>query len=166
VPEVAADPVGVPAAGKVRVWFNFTESAIKVRRSDGFTFEKGFPMLVPLKTFGAAGLAAPASGETIVLYDNTSGVGSGGGTRFQELVVRLRVSHASAALGLKVYERSHPSDAWRVAHEVTQNAATTDAPFTRHRFTVRASYLKIEYTNSANVLTSWEGEVIGDTEAN
>lgn len=118
-------------------------------------------MLRPLKILGASGVAAPGSGATVTLYDS---IENGSALRFKEHIVKLRMSHASVANGLKLYERSAADDPWRVAAEYTVPAATVDVPFVRYRIVTRASYVKIDLENDANVLTEFEGEIIGDME--
>lgn len=121
---------------------------------------------VPLKKFNLTGtggaVAAPGSGATIALWSSAEATGPG--RRFKRLVLRLRTSHDSAALGLRFQEKSDTPETYRDLTSVLHPAATSDKPFTRYDIDVAASFLNVEYQNSANVLTVWEGELLGDTD--
>lgn len=122
--------------------------------------------LVVLKKINLTGsggaAAAPGSGATVTLWSSSEA--NGPGRRFKRIIVRLRASHASATSGLRFQEKSNDADTYRDLVAYTQPAATSDKPFVRYEVSVAASFLNVEYQNSANVLTAFEGEILGDTE--
>lgn len=124
---------------------------------DGYTLlRKG----VTTVTAGTGEMTKPASGETITLWDSGSNnPGANRGNRYKRLGVFIYSSHASAASGL-VFQRTNDGTNWRdiVAYSV---AATAE---TENWVAVGATRVRVTYANSANTLTTWEMEVLGDTQ--
>lgn len=116
---------------------------------------------------------APASGATVVLFDSETmfGVGVMRPLNLTLLEVTfVRLSHASAANGLKAYMKSVPGGTWRettmpddsgVATMPVTISAVTAAGEEAERFVVTPyAEFKLEYENSANVLTTWEVSIV------
>lgn len=105
--------------------------------------------------------AAPGSGATITLLDTTSATGMTANldcTKFNRIQVNLYSSHDSGASGV-VFSSSFDKGAnFRTQSAQTYlnaNGATT------YDYLMKGGNLKVAYTNSANVLTAWELEIVG-----
>jgi len=117
--------------------------------------------------------AAPASGATVVLFDSEVMFGVGVMRSLNLTLLELtwlRLSHASAASGLKAYGKSAPGGTWRettmpddngtATMPVTVSAVTTSAVESERFVVTDMAEFKLEYTNSANTLTDWELSII------
>lgn len=108
-------------------------------------------------------VAAPGSGATIVLWQSSNDAndrrarGANAGRRKKRLVINVFASAASAVNGLNIQE-SQDGTNFRDLVSFTV-AATT---YTKNYIAVSAPFLKVNYTNTAAVLTAWEMSVLGD----
>ncbi len=103
-------------------------------------------------------LSTPGSGAQITLWSSAGNPNSSyGGARFKRLIVNLYVSHASGTNGL-LFQESADGTNWRDLVSYTV-AATT---LTKTSVGVSAPYVRVLYTNSANVLSAFELTVMGD----
>jgi len=108
---------------------------------------------------GSGDLAAPTSGQTITLWQSNSNVNSTwGGPRWKRLIINIYSSHASAANGLTIDESVDGTN-WRNVTSYTISATT----YTKNYVAVSAPYIRVQYQNSANTLTTWEMAILGDT---
>lgn len=108
-------------------------------------------------------VAAPGSGATIVLWDSGSNETVTGshfsrGMRWRRIIVNVIASAASAANGLSIEESNDDGANWDVLVQFSISAAA----YTKNNVAVSAPRVRVRYTNSANVLTTWRGSVIGD----
>jgi hypothetical protein len=104
-------------------------------------------------------VVAPGSGATITLWDSGgASVGASQGTRYKRVIVNVFASAASAASGLSFQESHDDGTNWDelVAFSIL---ATT---YTKNTVAMSAPRLRVRYTNSASVLTTWRGGVIVD----
>lgn len=124
--------------------------------------EPGYVLLrrgVTTVTAGSGEQAKPGSGATITLWDtDDNNATASRGARYKRYGVTIYSSHLSAAAGLK-FQR-YIGGNWRTVYEVAIAATTVTETYvamlgSRHRIT---------YENAANVLTTWECEVFGDTQ--
>ena len=114
--------------------------------------------------------AAPAANATAVLFNSITAFGGAKLCRPLDLsmieVNYLRLSHASAANGLKIYASSDGGTNWRqlsmpdadgnATMPVTVSAVAADSN-TNYKFDVSGfDDIKLEHTNSNNTLTTWE----------
>jgi len=114
--------------------------------------------------------AAPAASGTAVLFNSVTAFGGAKLCRPLDLsmieVNYLRLSHASAANGLKIYASSDGGTNWRqlsmpdsdgvATMPVTVSAVAADSN-TNYKFDVSGfDDIKLEHTNSNNTLTTWE----------
>jgi hypothetical protein len=115
------------------------------------------------KTAGTAAtgyVVAPGSAATITIWDSgsndTSGTKAG---RWKRLIMTSSASADSGTNGVS-FEASWDNGAnWRVLVQYTDTAA--GAP-NIHYVAVAAPRLRVRYTNSAAVLTTWDGSLFGD----
>lgn len=104
-------------------------------------------------------IAAPGNGSTITIWDsNAGGKSPNGGARFKRLILDNFSSHASAANGVSFEESSDDGANWEVLIQYTQTAAGYDKRYV----SVSAPRVRLQYINSAAVLTAWRGCLIGD----
>ena len=101
-------------------------------------------------------VAAPGSGATITIWDSGSGVT---GVKFKRLIWNGISSHDSGASGLSFEHSFDDGTNWDVLVAYTNTASTVYQRFVA----VSAPRVRVRYTNSANVLTTWRGCLIGDT---
>src|SRR5690348_10468271 len=106
---------------------------------------------------GGSAVAAPGSGATITLWSSVGTAGTAG-SRYKKIIVNIYSSAASGTNGLVIAESNDGGTNFRTVTAVTV-AATT---YTKTYVTVSAPIIKVSYTNSANVLTTWEMSVLGD----
>lgn len=113
-------------------------------------------------------VAAPGSGATIVLWASATvpvtsdpndrrARGPNAGRRWKRLVVNVYASAASAANGLN-FQESQDGLNWRDLISYTVGATT----YTKNYVAVSAPFVRVNYTNTAAVLTAWEMSVLGD----
>lgn len=104
-------------------------------------------------------IVAPGSGATITLWDsNADGTAKSIGFRYKRVIVNVYSSHASAASGLSFQESHDDGTNWDELVAYTVSATT----YTKSLVGMSAPRIRVRYTNSANVLTSWRGAVIVD----
>lgn len=104
-------------------------------------------------------VAAPGSGATITLWDSGSNDASGTkGARWRRLIISTYSSHVSATNGLTVDESWDNGTNWDNVGSYTVSATT----YTKTYASVAAPRVRVRYANSANVLTSWRGGIVGD----
>lgn len=109
---------------------------------------------------GEANVTKPGSGSTITMWQSADNRNSTfGGARFKRLILDIYSSHASGSSGLK-FQESMDGTTYRDLVTYTVSATTK----TKYYVSVAAPFLKVAYTNSANVLTTWEFVLYGDTE--
>jgi len=121
--------------------------------------EGGYVTLAELALSTTGKVAAPGSGATITLWaSNANNTAAGKGARYKMFVINIYSSHASAASGLVISESSDKGVTWDSLSTASVSATT----YTKTYFKASAPDIKIEYTNSANVLTTWRGSVMGD----
>lgn len=104
---------------------------------------------------------APGSGATVTLLSLTGNPA----TTAKRIILTLRSSHISAASGLAFESLlDGGGTTYRNWTSYTHPAATASDPDTTYLIAVPqgATAIKIEYTNSASVLTSWEGSLAVD----
>lgn len=113
---------------------------------------------------GTGQISAPGSGASITLWESNPAATQQqlqgrqpGGARFKRLIVNIYASAASGTNGLDIQE-SQDGASWRTNTAYTINATT----YTKNIVSVSAPFLRVRYTNSASVLTTWEMSVIGD----
>lgn len=110
---------------------------------------------------GENNVTKPASAATITLYDSAgSNPTTRGGVRYKRVVLWLNASHDSGASGVVYQEKLDAAGTYRNAATL-YTYATADG-VTRYFFTPSAPFFRIQYTNSANTLTTWEMAVLGD----
>lgn len=97
--------------------------------------------------------AAPGSGATITLFD-TLGKGL---LRDRKAVVNIRTSHISAASGLEFQATWDNGLTWNDIVAYTVPALTAGVPFSIYEVPLAYPRARCIYTNSANVLTTWQG---------
>lgn len=104
--------------------------------------------------------AAPGSGATITILDTTDSGHTAWKDRvpFERIELNVYSSHDSGASGV-VFSSSFD----RGANFRTQssNTYTNAGGATTYDYLMKGGHVKIAYTNSANVLTAWEMEVVG-----
>ena len=114
-------------------------------------------------------VVAPGSGATITIWDSGDPQGSAtasrtgkdknAGARFKRLIMTSTASADSGASGV-VFQASFDDGAnWDTIVSYTDTAA--GAP-NIHYVSVAAPRLRVRYTNSASVLTTWRGTLMGD----
>jgi hypothetical protein len=125
------------------------------------------------ETMQIAAPTAPASGATAVLFNSETMFGVGVMRQLGLSLLELtwaRLSHVSGTNGLKAYVKTTSGGTWRestmpdddgiATMPVTISAVTTSA-VESERFVVNDLVeFKLEYTNSANTLTSWEVSIV------
>ncbi len=122
--------------------------------------EGGYVTLAKLGA-GTGQVAKPGSGLTIVLWDSTSNnAAAGKGARYKMLVVNITSSADSAANGLTFEESNDGGTTWEVVG--TGDSYATANGYVKTYKKVSAPEVRVRYANSANVLTTWRGSVMGD----
>jgi hypothetical protein len=101
-------------------------------------------------------VVAPGSGATITLWD--SGASTKQGERYKRAIVSVYSSHASGTLGLSFQESWDDGTNWDELTSYTISATT----YTKNVVAMSAPRIRVRYTNSANVLTSFRGGCIVD----
>lgn len=115
-------------------------------------------------TAGTGRQAAPGSGATITLFDsNANNPGAQRGSRWRRLISRIKSSHISAVDGLK-FQESYDGTSWDTLIAYTVPATTAAVPYSVYSVAVAAPNVRVTYENSANVLTTWQMTLEGDTE--
>ena len=110
-------------------------------------------------SYGSGAVAAPGSGATITLWSSAGNISvATQGARWKRIIVNLEVSHASAANGLQ-FDESADGTNW---HNVVSYSIAATPTYTKSYVSVAASFVRVRYVNSANVLTMWRMEVLGD----
>lgn len=127
-------------------------------------------ILARWKTGGTAAngyIVAPGSGATITLWDSgadeaaqqlqvTSGTK---GIRLKRLIYTSTSSADSGASGVSFEQSSNNGSTWNVIVTYTDTAA--GAP-NIHYVSISFPRVRVRYTNSASVLTTWDGQIVGD----
>jgi hypothetical protein len=113
-------------------------------------------------TAGSGQQAAPTTGQTKTLWTSDANVpnATATGSRWKRLVINVYSSHASAASGLKIYEKQSAGATYRELTAISVSATT----YTKNYIAVSAPFIKVDYENSANTLTTWELSILGDTD--
>ncbi len=105
--------------------------------------------------------AAPGSGATITIYDQTADHNGVGNQKpacpFDRITFTLMSSHDSGASGV-VFSESEDGTNFDTVSSQTYTASNG---LTTFDFLCRGGHPKIAYTNSANVLTSWRYTLTG-----
>lgn len=106
------------------------------------------------------GTAPPGNGATITIFDSTisSLTSWTDGVPFNRVVVNVYSSHDSGASGVVFSSSFDRGTNWRTQASYTYlnaDGATT------YDYLLKGGHVKIAYTNSANVLTAWEMELVG-----
>src|SRR6478735_2152690 len=118
--------------------------------------ERGYELLKKLTLAGA-----PGSGATITLWDSSSNNGFiERGRHYKMIIVNIITSADSAANGLTFEESNDGGVTWDVVG--TGDSITTAGGYTKAYKKVSAPEVRVRYHNSANVLTTWRGSVMGD----
>jgi hypothetical protein len=108
------------------------------------------------KVFGAA----PASGAQIQLFDSATDLPPNrGGQEAKRLVINIRTSHISAASGLEIQATWDNGASWWDAYSFTVPALSVGIPFSIYDVPVAFPRFRVMYTNSANTLTTWQGNI-------
>lgn len=105
-------------------------------------------------------VVAPGSGATITIWD--SGANDPSGTRavrWKRLVYTNTASADSGASGVSFEISSDNGTNWDVL--VTYSDTAAGAPNVRY-VSIAHARVRLRYTNSAAVLTSWRGSLVGD----
>jgi len=104
--------------------------------------------------------AAPGSGATITILDTTdTGHPSWRDrTPFYRIIVNIYSSHDSGAAGVAFSSSFDRGTNFRT--QSTQTYSNANGA-TSYDYLMKGCHLKVQYTNSASVLTSWEMEVVG-----
>lgn len=109
--------------------------------------------------FSAPLPAAPGSGATITLFDSASLV-AGFGPQTRKAIVNIRTSHISGAGGLEFQASWDSGVTWNDIVNYTVPALTAGVPFSAYEVPLNGyPRWRIQYTNSANVLTTWQGNL-------
>lgn len=102
--------------------------------------------------------AAPGSGATITILDTTGNAAWTDRTPFNRIILNVYSSHDSGASGVVFSSSFDRGTNFRTQSTQTyQNANGA----TSYDYLIKGGHVKVAYTNSANVLTDWEMEVIG-----
>lgn len=105
-------------------------------------------------------VVAPGSGATITIWDSGSNDPSGTrGVRYKRLVYTNTASHDSGASGVSFEVSSDNGTNWDVL--VTYSDTAVGAPNVRY-VSIAHPRVRLRYTNSANVLTTWRGSLVAD----
>lgn len=112
-------------------------------------------------------IPVPASGATVTLFDST--LNNNGLTPIQRLPyervkVNIYSSHDSAANGV-VFQSDFDGGNSNWRSQSTQSY-TNAGEATTYDFLLKGGQLKVTYQNSANTLTAWEIEIVGDFDKN
>ena len=103
---------------------------------------------------------APGSGATVTLWDSTLNAAAWHGARYKHIIVGIISSANSAANGIVLSASSDKGTTWDVANN--SNAYATASGLVTTFLKCAAPDLKLEYINSAAVLTTWRVFVLGD----
>lgn len=108
------------------------------------------------------GTAPPGSGATITIFDSTvsSLTSWTDGLPFNRVQLNIYSSHDSGASGLVFSSSFDRGTNFRAQSTATYTYQNANGP-TSYDYLMRGGHVKIAYTNSANVLTSWEMELFG-----
>ena len=121
--------------------------------------EGGYQVLAKLGLATTGKVDKPASGATITLWSSTTNGTKGAGRHYKGVYINIFSSHASAANGLTVEESSDEGTTWDAVATGTSISATT---YTKTYVKVSAPEVRVRYANSASVVTTWRGSVMGD----
>lgn len=104
--------------------------------------------------------AAPGSGATITILDTSDSGHTAWKDKvpFERIEVNIYSSHDSGASGVVFSSSFDRGSNFRTQSSQTYlnaNGATT------YDYLMKGGHVKVAYTNSANVLTAWEMEVVG-----
>lgn len=99
---------------------------------------------------------APTSGQQITLLDSAN-MSNGAWTR--KVIANLRSSHISAASGLEFQATWDNGATWNDIVAYTVPALTVGVPFSIYEVALNYPRWRIMYTNSANTLTTWQGNL-------
>ena len=102
-------------------------------------------------------VTAPGSAATITIWDSGSTVNAG--TRYKLLVMTNTPSHDSGASGVSFQVSSDNGLNWDTYITYTDTAAGSPNV---HWVALAAPRMRVRYTNSANVLTTWRGNLMAD----
>lgn len=111
-------------------------------------------------TSSVAGGGPPGSGATVVLWSSAGNGRNSHGARYKMLVANIITSHDSAANGLTFEESNDGGTTWDVIG--TGDTVTALGGYTKTYKKVSAPEVRVRYANSANVLTTWRGTIMGD----
>ncbi len=109
--------------------------------------------------------AAPGSGATITLLDTTDS----GHTAWKDKVPfnRIQVNiFSSADSGASGVVFSSSFDRGANFRTQSSNTYTNAGGATTYDYLMKGGHVKVQYTNSASVLTSWEMEIVGTYDRN
>ena len=123
------------------------------RNDDRVTLARGFL----LGTTGG-GNAAPGSGATITIFDSTLNTTWVGSFPYNRLQFNVYSSHDSGASGVVWSSSFDRGTNFRT--QDTETYLNANGP-SSYDYLVKGNGTKLAYTNSANVLTAWEYELIG-----
>ncbi len=105
--------------------------------------------------------AAPGSGATITILDTSDAGHTAWKDKvpFERIELNVYSSHDSGASGV-VFSSSFDRGANFRSQSATTYTQATDGARTWD-YLMKGGHVKIQWTNSANVLTAWEMEVVG-----
>lgn len=103
--------------------------------------------------------SAPGSGATITIFDSAS-LTPGMGAQVRKVIASIRTSHISGAGGLEFQVTWDNGVTWNDIINYTVPALTAGVPFSAYEVPLNGHQRwRILYTNSANVLTTWQGNL-------
>lgn len=104
--------------------------------------------------------AAPGSGATITILDTSDSTHTAWRDKvpFERIQLNIYSSHDSGASGLVFSSSFDRGTNFRTQSSQTYSNAAGPASYD---YLMKGGHVKIAYTNSANVLTAWEMEVVG-----
>lgn len=106
------------------------------------------------------GQAAPGSGATITIWESAVNMLSSLDCQpFQRVQLNIYSSHDSGASGVVFLSSFDQGANYRTQSATTYTNASDGAR--TWDYLMKGGNVKITYTNSANVLTAWEMEVVG-----
>lgn len=101
--------------------------------------------------------AAPASGAQVVLIDSALLPSPNLGKEAKRVIINVRSSAASAALGLEFQASWDGGTTWNDIASFTVPALTVGVPFSIYDVPLAYPRWRAVYTNSAAVITTWQG---------
>ncbi len=127
----------------------------------GYVTLQKLSLTATVGTSSVPGGGPPGSGATVVLWaSNRNNAAAGHGARYKMIVVNVITSADSAANGLTFEESNDGGTTWDVIG--TGDSITAVGGYTKTYKKVSAPEVRVRYVNSAAVLTTWRGSVMGD----